>query len=315
MSPAPRFLVAGDRALVVEYGDAIDPDINARVRGLAVLLEQAALDGVIELVPTYRSLMIHYDQRRLAADALERHVREADSRLGSVTLPPPRIVEVPTVYGGEAGPDLDDVAARAGLSTDQVVALHAGTDYLVYMMGFMPGFPYLGGMSARIATPRLGTPRTVVPAGSVGIAGAQTGIYPTESPGGWRLIGRTTLRLFDVARVPPALVEAGDRVRFVPMTRAGSAMANTRETVDRESRASCARRARHARRAGHHRRRRRDAQHDPGSRPGGFATVRRPRGRRHGRMGAARREPAGRERGRDGGARDHAGRAHADVRR
>jgi biotin-dependent carboxylase-like uncharacterized protein len=130
------------------------------------------------------------------------------------------VVEVPVLYGGEFGPDLDEVAARAGMSADEVVATHAGTEYRVYMMGFMPGFPYLGGMSPRIATPRLGTPRIAVPAGSVGIAGGQTGIYPTESPGGWRLIGRTPMHLFNAARTPPAAIEAGDHVRFVSIGRA-----------------------------------------------------------------------------------------------
>jgi len=228
MGGVPRFLPAGDRALVVEYGDTIDPAINARVRALAAVIALDAHAGVVETVPTYRSLMIHYDPFVLHADALEQLVRDADARLSSVALPAPRVVEVPTVYGGESGPDLDEVAARAGLRAAEVVAIHAGTDYLVYMMGFMPGFPYLGGMSPRIATPRLGTPRTVVPAGSVGIAGAQTGIYPTDSPGGWRLIGRTGATLFDVERTPPALIEAGDHVRFVPVEQRGAAVADLR---------------------------------------------------------------------------------------
>lgn len=213
-----RFLPAGDRALVVEYGDTIDAGVNARVHGLAVLLDRASCAGILELVPTYRSLLIHFDPGAVPVLALERLVRDADASLPLVAMPEPRVVEVPTLYGGGAGPDLADVAAHAGMAADEVVAIHAGTDYLVFMMGFMPGFPYLGGMSARIATPRLGTPRTVVPAGSVGIAGAQTGIYPTESPGGWRLIGQTPLRIFDVGRMPPALIEAGDRVRFVSIT-------------------------------------------------------------------------------------------------
>ena len=230
MGGVPRFLPAGDRALVVEYGDAIDPDINARVRALAAVIDRDAPAGLVETVPTYRSLMIHYDPSVLPADVLEPLVRDADARWSSVALPAPRVVEVPTVYGGESGPDLDEVAARAGLRTDEVVAIHAGTDYLVYMMGFMPGFPYLGGMSPRIATPRLGTPRTIVPAGSVGIAGAQTGIYPTESPGGWRLIGRTMVTLFDVQRTPPAMIDAGDYVRFVPIEPRDAAMASLQAT-------------------------------------------------------------------------------------
>jgi KipI family sensor histidine kinase inhibitor len=127
------------------------------------------------------------------------------------------VIEVPTVYGGEFGPDLAFVASHSRLSEAEVVQIHSGTDYLVYMMGFSPGFPYLGGMSPRIATPRLKTPRTAIPAGSVGIAQEQTGVYPVESPGGWQLIGRTPARLFDAGRQPPVLVEAGDSIRFVPI--------------------------------------------------------------------------------------------------
>jgi inhibitor of KinA len=215
MASMPRIRLAGDRALVVEFGDAVDEPTNRRVRAIGRILDQRAVSGLIETVPTYRSLMIHYDPMRVTITELERLVADADTQAAAMAPRPGRIVEIPTVYGGEYGPDLEDVAAHAGLSPDDVVALHAGTDYLVYMMGFMPGFPYLGGMSPRIATPRLGTPRTRVPAGSVGIAGPQTGIYPTDSPGGWRLIGRTPTCLFDPARQPPSLLEAGDTVRFV----------------------------------------------------------------------------------------------------
>ncbi|MCX6552808.1 MAG: 5-oxoprolinase subunit PxpB [Acidobacteria bacterium] len=218
MSVTPRLLAAGDRALVVEYGDAIAEPINARVRGLAALIERSAHPGLVELVPTYRSLMIHYDPLVVSPGELEAIVRDAAARLDEVAAPASRVVEIPTAYGGEFGPDLAAVAAHVRLSVDEVIATHAGGEYLVYMMGFMPGFPYLGGMSPRIAAPRMGTPRTVVPAGAVGIAGEQTGIYPMKSPGGWRLIGRTPVRLFDVTAPPPALVAAGDYVRFVPVS-------------------------------------------------------------------------------------------------
>jgi KipI family sensor histidine kinase inhibitor len=182
------------------------------------MLTRAAHPGIVETVPTYRSLIVHYDPRLLPPAELESIARRADEALAQVTLPLSRVIEVPTLYGGESGPDLADVAAHAGLSADDAVAAHTGADYLVYMIGFMPGFPYLGGLSPRLGMPRLGTPRTRVPAGSVGIAGHQTGIYPTASPGGWRLIGRTPLRLFDVARTPPAILQAGDYVRFVSVT-------------------------------------------------------------------------------------------------
>lgn len=217
MPAPPRIRPAGDRALVVEYGVAIDPATNRSVRALGCLLDGLAHPGLVETVPTYRSLMVHYDPRRVSLSELRRSIAEAHDRLDSVRLPPAKVVDIPTVYGGAYGPDLADVAAYHGLTPDEVVTIHAGSEYLVYMMGFTPGFPYLGSVSPRISTPRLGTPRTLVPAGSVGIAAQQTGIYPTASPGGWRLLGRTPVRLFDLSRTPPVLFEAGDYVRFVPV--------------------------------------------------------------------------------------------------
>jgi len=212
MAPDPRYLIAGDAALVVEFGDTIDPAINRRVRELLIAVEGAHVPGILDLVPTYRSLLVSYDPLLLSFDGLRARLAELVGRLGDRPAPPPRIVEIPTSYGGEFGPDLPFVAE------DEVVSIHAGTDYLVYMMGFSPGFTYLGGMSERIATPRLKTPRTAIPAGSVGIAQQQTGIYPVESPGGWQLIGRTPVSLFDPTRHPPVLVEAGDYIRFVPVS-------------------------------------------------------------------------------------------------
>jgi inhibitor of KinA len=218
MLPLPRVLVAGDSALVVEYGDTIEEQSNSRVRALAASLHRSPHPGIIEVVPTYRSLMVHYDPLQLAASDLEAILWTGDADLTAAAAPEARTVEIPVAYGGEFGPDLAAVAAHNGLSENDVVAIHAANEYLIFMMGFMPGFPYLGGLSPRISTPRLSTPRTVVPAGSVGIAGQQTGIYPTESPGGWRLIGRTPARLFDASQTPPVLFEAGDSVRFVPVT-------------------------------------------------------------------------------------------------
>lgn len=234
MYHSPRFLTAGDTGLVVEFGDTIDPAINRRVRELFLALAgsesrpyQATVQDrasaglpILDLIPTYRSLLITYDPLKITFDDLRAAIERIEGGLGSATVPAPRILEVPTAYGGDFGPDLPFVASHNGLREDEVVAIHAGTDYLVYMMGFSPGFPYLGGMSERIATPRLKTPRTVIPAGSVGIAQAQTGIYPVESPGGWQLIGRTPLLLFDPSRTPPVLVEAGDSIRFTPISAA-----------------------------------------------------------------------------------------------
>ena len=140
------------------------------------------------------------------------------SHVRADALPPPRIVEIPVCYGGDLGPDLDDVAARHETTPDEVVRIHSGADYLVYMVGFMPGFAYLGGLPDEIATPRRSSPRTAVPAGAVGIGGQQTGVYPLESPGGWNLIGRTPLRIFDLSRETPSLLATGDRVRFCPIS-------------------------------------------------------------------------------------------------
>jgi inhibitor of KinA len=212
----------GESGLVVELGDAIDPGLNARVRWLAGALgERLAKDGV-ELVPTYRSLLVIHDPLRLPRARLVRLVQTLAAKLPreASAEAPTRLVRVPACYGGELGPDLDFVAGHHHLRPEEVIALHSEATYLVYMLGFTPGFPYLGGMTPRLATPRLPTPRARLPAGSVAIGGAQTGIYPVESPGGWRLIGRTPLRLFDPDAPAPFLLAAGDRLRFVPVSRA-----------------------------------------------------------------------------------------------
>ncbi len=217
MYPVPRFLPAGDTALIVEFGDSIDPATNRRVHKLLLAIERSGMAGIVELVPTYRSLLVAYDPLAVELGALRARLEHLAGQLDEAPSPPPRVVDIPTAYGGEFGPDLAFVATHNGLREEEVVQIHTSTEYLVYMMGFSPGFAYLGGMSERIATPRLKTPRTAIPAGSVGIAQQQTGIYPTESPGGWQLIGRTPVSLFDAARHPPVLVEAGDFIRFVPI--------------------------------------------------------------------------------------------------
>ena len=202
--------------MVVEFGAEIDPEINALVHRMTAAIERAQLDGVVELVPTYRSLMLHYDPLLTRPDTLQQAILSLDVD-DSGESADQRIVEIPTLYGGEYGPDIGFVAENAGMSESEVVEIHSGTDYLVYAMGFSPGFPYLGGLDPRLNTPRLTTPRTLIPGGSVGIAETQTGAYPVASPGGWQLIGRTPLRLFDPESDPPAVINAGDRVRFVPI--------------------------------------------------------------------------------------------------
>lgn len=213
-----RFLPAGDKALCVELGDAISPEINHRVRSLLLAVDKELIPGITDVVPTYRSILVYYDPMSIDHSELEAQLCALNDHLENVNVDAPKVVEVPTVYGGEYGPDLEYVAEYNGLNTDEVVRIHSGTDYLVYMMGFTPGFTYLGGVSERIATPRLQTPRVAIPAGSVGIAEQQTGVYPIESPGGWLLIGRTPIKIFDADRDPPVAVEAGNYVRFVPVS-------------------------------------------------------------------------------------------------
>jgi inhibitor of KinA len=215
-----RYLPFGDSALLVELGNRISPEINQKVINMENAILKARLQGVEELVPTYRSLLIRYDPLVTNHEQLISQVEE----LGQVLETPSAGVErrgitVPVVYGGEYGQDLAYVAEHHGLTEEQVIKLHSGKVYRVYMIGFVAGFPYLGEVPEEIATPRLETPRLRVPAGSVGIAEKQTGVYPCEAPGGWRIIGRTPLRLFDPFREPPALLETGDRVKFKPISK------------------------------------------------------------------------------------------------
>ena len=217
MYDSPRFLPAGDKTLVVELGDTIDPEINRRVHILTRAVERAAVPGVFDLVPTYRSLLVYYDPLTVSPSELQTRIVEAEQSLDERAARKARVVHVPTLYGGDYGPDIEFVAQNAGLSNEAVVDIHSSTDYLVYMMGFTPGFPYLGGMAEKLTTPRLETPRIEIPAGSVGIAENQTGVYPVASPGGWQLIGRTPLSLFDPLNDQPSLLDAGDYVRFTPI--------------------------------------------------------------------------------------------------
>ena len=214
MDGSPRFLEAGDRALVVEVGDSIEIEVNDRVRGLLTAIEDLGLEGVEDLVPSYRSLLIAFDPVLVTRHDLIEVVAETFGKLELAEQPEPRVVTLPTLYGGDHGPDLEHVATYAGMDPERVIELHSGVDYRVYMIGFAPGFPYLGGLPPELATPRLGTPRVRIPPGSVGIAESQTGVYPAASPGGWQLIGRTPVRLFDPQGDPPSIVVAGDFIRF-----------------------------------------------------------------------------------------------------
>ena len=209
---------AGDKALAIKVGDTISPEINLAVRNLSVILENQQIPAVLDIVPTYCSILINYDPLISSLDELSIKIKDLGKNINDSTVGSPRTIEIPTVYGGIYGPELGYVAQFNGLTELQVIDIHSGTDYLVYAMGFTPGFTYLGGLSDKIVTPRLQTPRTEIPAGSVGIAEQQTGIYPIESPGGWQLIGRTPVNLFDPTKSPPVIVEPGDYIRFVPIS-------------------------------------------------------------------------------------------------
>ena len=214
----PTISPVGDRAISIDFGQVIDPTINRHIRQTIERIKEFQLDGIIELVPTYCALLVEYDAMlysyseicNIIESTLEEGMTDTTNELVTV-------VEVPTVYGGEFGPDLSFVASHNHLSEDEVISIHSGTDYLVYMLGFIPGFTYLGGMDPRIATPRLSSPRTLIPAGSVGIAGEQTGTYPSDSPGGWQIIGRTPVTMYDMSKAQAALLKAGDYVRYVPI--------------------------------------------------------------------------------------------------
>ena len=212
-----RIVAAGDSVLVVELEERIDPDINARAIALAGAIERARLPGVRDVVTTYRSVAVYFDPLRTEYDTLLARLGQEASRPSSATVDSRPAIEVPVCYGGEFGPDLESVAAFAGITPDDVVRLHTASVYRVFMLGFVPGFAYMGTVDPTIAAPRHSTPRVKVPLGSVGIAGVQTGIYPAETPGGWNLVGRTPLRPFDPARAEPFLFRAGDHVRFVPI--------------------------------------------------------------------------------------------------
>jgi inhibitor of KinA len=218
MDRETQYLLAGDKSLVVEFGNEISEVVNSKVRNLYVALNKYKVAGIEEITPTYRSLLIQYNPLVINLNTLQTKLMELENNLDKVEIPKPRIIEIPTLYGGEYGPDLNFVAEHNGITLEDVIKTHCSVDYLIYMLGFTPGFPYLGGMSEKIAAPRLSVPRAKIPAGSVGIAGKQTGIYPIESPGGWQLIGRTPLKLYDPKRKPPILLQAGDYIRFVPIS-------------------------------------------------------------------------------------------------
>lgn len=213
-----KYKPVGDSAVVIELKNVVSKEINQRIRALMIAIEEKEINGVLEVVPTYSSLMVHYEAQKISYDQLIKELKVLEKQLENLELPEPEIIKIPTVYGGKYGPDIEKVAEHNGLTVDEVIEIHTSKPYLIYMLGFVPGFPYLGGMDKQIATPRLENPRTKIPAGSVGIAGEQTGIYPIGTPGGWQLIGRTHIKLYDPYSDDPFLLKAGNYVQFVQIS-------------------------------------------------------------------------------------------------
>jgi len=217
---SPRYIAASDHTLLVRFSREISAEANNAALRLMRRVDRSPLDGILDVAPAYGSLMVRFDPRRLAHPDVEAYLRNLSARDGGEDAIEPRVIDVPVVYGGEYGPDLAGTAALCQVSAERLVELHASISYRVYFLGFSPGFAYLGEVPEQIAAPRLSVPRREVPAGSVGIAGRQTGVYPSATPGGWRIVGRTPLRMFDARRDPMSLVTPGDRVRFHPIASA-----------------------------------------------------------------------------------------------
>jgi KipI family sensor histidine kinase inhibitor len=215
----PKFLGSGDSCLVVEFSDQIEMEANIRLQNLRRGIESMRVRGIRELVPTYRSISIHHDPLKISRAGVEEIITRALAASTASPDGPRRVLVMPVAYGGEYGPDMENVSRHTGLSEYEIVRRHTSREYYCYMLGFTPGFGYFGGLDETLETPRLKTPRTLIPAGSVGIAGKQTGAYSIEGPGGWQLIGRTPLKLFDpLDELNPTLIDAGDWIRLRAIT-------------------------------------------------------------------------------------------------
>ena len=213
-----KILTEGDSSLLIEFGKEISPEINGKITALVHLLKAQQIEGVVDLIPAFCSLLNNYDPRVITYSKLKKRLEKLLKLEVEATQSVKKVIEIPVCYGGEYGPDLDNIAEHAGLNREEVIKIHSSRDYLIYMLGFLPGFSYLGGLDERIHTPRLANPRIKISAGSVGIGGSQTGIYPLDSPGGWQLLGMTPVKTYDSNRNQPILFEAGDYIRFVPVS-------------------------------------------------------------------------------------------------
>jgi KipI family sensor histidine kinase inhibitor len=217
-----KYFPSGDSAIIIKASDQISVEANNTIRRLLTRVEMESIPGITDFIPSYNELMICFNPSLTGFHKLLDIVRSLEPSIADIHLPPSTLKEVPVLYGGDTpesiGPDLEDVARFNKLSVDDVIQIHSSVTYLVYMLGFTPGFCYLGGMDSRIAMPRKETPRLKIPEGSVGIADKQTGIYPIESPGGWQLIGQTPLKLFNPNRQPEFLFQIGDTLRFKPIS-------------------------------------------------------------------------------------------------
>jgi len=212
--PKTHFYLMGDRGLLLEFGDEISREISEKVRRMALAIQGEAMIGIVETVPTYRSLLIIYNPMILPIEGLKKRLTRIEEGLQQTPLPEPKLTRIPVVYGGVYGPDLEEVARYHQVSPEEVIQLHCSKPYLIYMIGFMPGFPYMGELPEALVTPRLKTPRLSIPKGSVAIAQRQTGIYSITSPGGWQVLGRTPVELFYPEEDPPARLQMGDFVQF-----------------------------------------------------------------------------------------------------
>jgi len=215
--PETIFRLMGDRGLLLELGDEIGSEVNEKVRRMTLAIQAESIEGIVEIVPTYRSLLILYNSLILSFVDLKKRLERIEKGLQQTPFPEPKLTQIPALYGGSYGPDLEEVAKYHQISPEEVIQLHCSKPYFIYMIGFMPGFPYMGELPEALITSRLKTPRLSVPAGSVAIAQRQTGIYPMESPGGWQIIGRTPVKLFNPEREPPALLQMGNLVQFFPI--------------------------------------------------------------------------------------------------